>query len=365
MINNKKIIKTFTLVCSLSTLLIGLPVQAQYYDGKRVELIIPTSPGGGTDLFARLLAEGFSEHLKGNKGIIPRQMTGGGGQLAGNWVVEQAPKDGTVLLAGTGQGTLRQILRAKGMRTKMDDFEVLVAIPVTRNVFISGKKGIEKREDLENLQEGEGLYTALVDPIAGITFMLQSGMTNMKLNVIKGYEGGKDRDLAMLRGEIDVIQQVTMTYDSSSKLFLRRGAIHLWNDGLLSKDDKVVRDKSLPDIPAFPEAYEIAFGEEPSGQIYEAYKAIIALVGNTGKTILVSKDAPEEAKAALRQAVIDMANDPKYKKRVLDENRGYGLIYGDELEAALDRARTMTPQTIAFLQDYISARYEIEFERTE
>lgn len=338
---------------------------AEYYAGKRVEVIIPTSPGGGTDLFARLLADGFNEFLAGGPTIIPRQMTGGGGQMAGNWVVEQASKDGTVLLAGTGQGTLRQILRTKGLRTKMSDFDVLVAIPITRNVFVAGNKGITKREELAKLQDGDGLYTALVDPIAGITFMLQAGLTNMKLNVIKGYEGGKDRDLAMLRGEIDIIQQISLQYESTSKLFLRRGAIHLWNDGLLSRNGEIVRDKGFADIPTFPEAYETAFGEAPSGELFEAYKAMVALVGNAGKTILVSKDAPEEAKVALRAAVAKMAQDPKYSERVMQQNQGYGLLYGDELESALDRTRTLSPALIAFLQDYISARYEIEFEKSE
>lgn len=339
----------------------SLPSNAQYYEGKRVEVVIPTSPGGGTDTFARLIADGLKKHLDGNAGIIPRQMTGGGGQMASNYVVDKAPKDGTVLLAGTGQGTLRQLLREKNIKTKMEDFEVLVSVPVSRNVFIANGKGLNDVSELKNLQDGKGLYTALVDPISGITFLLQSGMTDMKLNVIKGYEGGKDRDLAMLRGEIDIIQQINITYESSSKLILRRGGLHLWNDGLLSTNDTIVRDKSLPDVPTFPEAYEIAFGEQPSGQIYEAYKAVVALVGNTGKTILVSKHAPEEAKNALKEAMVKMANDPKFSKRILKENRGHGLIYGDELESAISKARNLSPEIISFLQDYISERYEIEF----
>jgi len=336
-----------------------------YYDDKRIEIIIPTSPGGGTDLFARLMADGFNQFLEGDPKIIPRQMTGGGGTLAGNWVVEQAPKNGTILLAGTGQGALRQLLQQKNMRTKLDDFEVIAAIPVTRNVFVAGNKGITSREQLKGLQDEEGFYTALVDPIAGISFMLQAGLVDMNLKVIKGFEGGKDRDLAMLRGEIDIIQQISMQYKSTSKLFLSRGAIHLWNDGLLNSDGNIVADKAFPDIPSFPDAYEQAFGEQPSGELYEAYKAVIPLVGNTGKTILISKHAPEEAKVALRKAAAMMAEDPTFSKRVAEQSGGYGVLYGEALENALASARDMSPELITFLQDYISARYEIEFEKIQ
>ncbi len=338
------------------------PVYAQYYSDKRVEVIIPTSPGGGTDLFARLLADGFDEFLAGNPTVIPRQMTGGGGLLAGNWFVEQAPKDGTVLLASTGQTSLRQILRQKGIRTKFEDFEVLVSVPMTRNVFVAGGKGLETRLDMPNLREGDGLYTALIDPISGISFMLQAGMTDMALQVIKGYEGGKDRDLAMLRGEIDIIQQISLQYEATSSLFLRRGAIHLWNDGLLDGDGNIVRDEGFPDIPTFPEAYAEAYGEAPSGMLFEAYKAIIPLIGNAGKTILVSSSAPEEAKQALREAVAAMANDAEYSQRVIDQNRGYGLLHGAELENAIAQARALSPEQISFLRSYISERYEIAFE---
>jgi len=348
---------------ALMTLGWSLPASAQYFAGKRVEVIIPTSPGGGTDLFARLLADGFGQFIEGSPTIVPRQMTGGGGQMASVYVADQAPKDGTVLLAGTGQGSLRQILKERSTRTSIDDFEVLVALPVTRNVFVAGNKGISSREQLPQLQDGEGLYTALVDPISGITFMLQAGMTDMALRVIKGFEGGKDRDLAMLRGEIDIIQQISLQYESTSRLFLNRGAIHLWNDGLLGPGGSIVRDNSFPDIPTFPEAYELAFGAPPTGNLYEAYKAMVALVGNAGKTILVNADAPPEAKAVLREAVVRMANDPVYSQRVIDENRGYGLLYGAELDEAISAARSLSPELITFLQDYISARYEMEFIR--
>jgi len=351
-----------TLVPSLLLCGWAMPASAQFYANKRVEIIIPTSPGGGTDLFARLLADGFGQFLEGRPTIVPRQMTAGGGLVAGNWVVEQAPKDGTVLLASTGQTALRHILGQRGLRTEWDDFEVLVAIPMTRNVFVAANKGMTSRLDLPRLSEGDGLFTALIDPISGISFMLQAGMTNMPLRVIKGFEGGKDRDLAMLRGEIDIIQQISLQYDATSRLFLNRGAIHLWNDGLLDANGNIVRDNGFPDIPTFPEAYEQAYGVPPDGMLYEAYKAIIPLIGNAGKIVLISKDVPEPGKAALRQAVERMAADVRFTQRVINENRGYGLLYGAELEAALRVSHDMSPELIAFLRDYISASYEIEFE---
>src|SRR5690606_29239459 len=126
-----------------------------YYEGKRIQIIIPTSVGGGTDRFARLMAQGLSEFVPGNPTVVPRQMTGGGGILAGNWFAEQAPRDGTVLLASAGQGTMRQLLEQKNVRSRPGDFEDLVALPAVRMVMIGPGKGITNREDVKNLRNGQ------------------------------------------------------------------------------------------------------------------------------------------------------------------------------------------------------------------
>jgi hypothetical protein len=131
---------------------------------------------------------------------------------------------------------------------------------------------------------------------------------------------------------------------------------------LLDVNGNIVRDAGFPNIPTFPEAYEAAYGEPPTGMLLDVYRAIIPLVGNAGKTILVSSQAPAEAKQALRAAVVAMANDVNYSARVIDQNRGYGLLYGEELDSALTRARNLSPEQIVFLRSYISEQYEIEFE---
>jgi hypothetical protein len=333
-----------------------------YYAGKRIEIIIPTSVGGGTDRFARLLGDGLHKFVPGNPVVVPRQMTGGGGILAGNWVVEQAPKDGTVLLAGTGQGTLRQILGQKSVRARAADFEELVAIPVARTVTIGPGKGVTNRTDVRKLRNGQPLHTALLDPIAGITFVLQFEMLGIPLKVIPGYHGGRDRDLAMFRGEIDIIQQVTTTFAASTKPLLDRGAVLLWNDGFVAPNGDIVRDEGMPDVPTFNEVYTEAYGEPPSGQLWELYRATLPLVGNAAKVLLLPVGAPPEAKEALMEGIKAMIADPEFMARILRESEGHAPIYGEELEAILAEARNLSPDKIEFLRNFIGERFEVEFE---
>lgn len=349
---------------SLSMLLAGCsePAERQhYYEGKRIQIVIPTSVGGGTDRFARLMAQGLSEFVPGNPTVVPRQMTGGAGILAGNWFVEQAPRDGTVLMASAGQGTLRQLLEQKSVRARPDDFDDLIALPAVRMVMLGPDKGITSRDEVNRLRDGKPLHTAHVDPISGISFVLQASMMELPLRMIPGYQGGPERDLAMIRGEIDIIQQVTTTFASSFKPVLDRGGLLLWSDGLIGPDGQVVRDPNFPDLPTFGEVYEAAFGEPPSGQLWELYKIVLPLIGNAAKVLQIHADAPQEAKDALLTGIKAMLADEDFIEKMRRESEGHQALYGDELAELLGRARNITEEQKQFFRDFITANFEVEF----
>ena len=69
----------------------------QFYKGKQINLYIGTSPGGGYDTYARLLARRFSSYIPGNPTIVPQNMSGAGGNKAAGYVYSVAPKDGTAI----------------------------------------------------------------------------------------------------------------------------------------------------------------------------------------------------------------------------------------------------------------------------
>lgn len=69
--------------------------QAQGYPTKPVRIVVPTAPGGGTDLVGRLLAQNLSG-LLGQQFIVENR--GGAGTTIGTAVVAKAPPDGYTLL---------------------------------------------------------------------------------------------------------------------------------------------------------------------------------------------------------------------------------------------------------------------------
>lgn len=70
-------------------------VQAQNYPVKPVRIVVPTAPGGGTDLIGRLLAQNLSSQL-GQQFIVDNR--GGAGTTIGTAAVAKSPADGYTLL---------------------------------------------------------------------------------------------------------------------------------------------------------------------------------------------------------------------------------------------------------------------------
>src|SRR4051812_5429260 len=70
---------------------------AQTYPAKPIRMIVPSSPGGGTDIVGRVLAQKLTESL-GQPVVIDNRA--GAGTMIGNEIVAKSPPDGYTLLMG-------------------------------------------------------------------------------------------------------------------------------------------------------------------------------------------------------------------------------------------------------------------------
>jgi len=98
-----------SVMCAIAMLAaLAIPVHAQdvagFYHGKQITLVIGYGPGGGYDLYARMLGRFIGAHIPGNPTIVPQNMPGAGSRSAANWLYKVAPQDGTVI-ACLGQAT--------------------------------------------------------------------------------------------------------------------------------------------------------------------------------------------------------------------------------------------------------------------
>jgi hypothetical protein len=92
----------------------------------------------------------------------------------------------------------------------------------------------------------------------------------------------------------------------------------------------------------------------PSGQLWEAYKGMVAPDGTATRVIVLPPGAPQAAVLALRQGLTRLNGDKAYAE---DAQKAFGFvpIWRAEADnnAVAARAITLDAATRAFLQDYI------------
>ncbi len=91
------IMLTFSAVLVVSTVVLA----ADSYPSKPVRIIAPTAPGGGQDIFARIMATKLSERL--GKRVVVENRAGGGSIIGVDMVAKSAPDGYTLLIVNATQ----------------------------------------------------------------------------------------------------------------------------------------------------------------------------------------------------------------------------------------------------------------------
>src|SRR5215475_3671936 len=87
---------------------------ADFYRGKTISLYVGFPPGGGYDIYARVIAPHFTRHIPGNPQIVVKNMLGGSGMLAATYMTGITPQDGTSLGLFLDSLTLGKVLGGPG-----------------------------------------------------------------------------------------------------------------------------------------------------------------------------------------------------------------------------------------------------------
>jgi len=97
-----------SLLVFLCALCSGLDVLAQDWPAKPVKWVVPYSPGGASDVLARVVAQQLSERL--GKPVVIENKGGAGGNVGTEYVAKSAPDGYTIVLGNIGPISVSQSL---------------------------------------------------------------------------------------------------------------------------------------------------------------------------------------------------------------------------------------------------------------
>ena len=318
-----------------AALLASAPTQAQpvsdFYRGKTLRMLIGYGPGGGYDIYGRLVAEFLPRHLPGTPTMVTQNMPGAGSFVAAKYMYDVAPQDGTVF------GSLVQTLALDSMtntNAKLDVGKMPYIGRVVTNIDVGAalpKTGIESFQDVRAKQYSVGASgggsTTVLFPTA---LKIYAGA---KFKLVRGYSGTSDILLAMERGEVDIVG----AYGLPGILVSHPGWVHSGEATILYQA-AVKRHRLLPNVPSLPELAQSNEGR----QVLSA----AASTGEIGRSILTTPGVPPERLAALRSAFQAMLKDPDFVSACEKRNLMVDAAAGEEIDEIV-RETLRLPQALA------------------
>ncbi len=306
---------------------------AEFYKGKTVTYIVSTAPGGGYDLYGRLVADFMQKYLPGSTFIV-KNLPGAGHLVGTNTIYASKPDGLTIGTFNTGL-IYNQLIGLDGVKFDLNKMSWIGKASSDPRMFtVHPDLPIKNFKELKDWK-GEPLNfsTAGVGSAAYVETMMLAKALNLPAKIMTGYNGSDDQ-LAMRRGEIKAAIASRSSWEGFVKNGFGRFIVQIGGN-----------QKDMPQLAAQVTA--------PSA------KALVALVqsqGDISRLTAGPPDIPADRLAALREAYKKSMEDPELQARAEKLERPIEAAYGDEVLKMVKAALNQTPETIAILKEAMNAK---------
>jgi tripartite-type tricarboxylate transporter receptor subunit TctC len=332
----KRIIFTFLLILAF-----GSTTQAQenFYQGKSIRIVIGSSTGGGYDLWARLLARYFGQHIPGKPEINVQNMPGAGSVVAANYVYGVAKPDGLTLGAILPAIYFDQLVGRQEVQFDWSKF-IWIGSPEQNEIlhFIRADTPYRTVEDLRNAKEPPRCGSSGTGTTGYYIPRLLEEVLDIKTRIVSGYQGGSEIDLAVERGEVHCWSPLIATFFGREPYMTwrKKGFVRV----VLQTGRK--RDSRLADVPTLWELMDQYKTPEAGKRLAK----VVLTASTLGRPITTTPGVPAERVKILREAYARTLKDPDLLAEA--KKRGWEVdpLIGEELESLAKEVLVQPPQVI-------------------
>lgn len=355
-------------VAALMTLVpVGAAAAGVDFSGKTITVIVPFSEGGGTDGYSRLMAPYFQKHLPGNPTIKIVNRPGGGGLTGVNYYHASAKPDGLMVLALSTSSIMNYVLGDERARFDMKDFVPIILSPRSSVLYVRSNLGIQdeptlkaKLDKLRKLGSERLVYGGKTPTSSGLTYRVALALLGIDVRMVFGLGGNGPMALAFERGEFTVNSDNVLAFTNQRQHFIKSGlAVPLFTLGVMNEDGSISRDPILSDVPTVNELYKAYYGKEPSGEAYNAYKALMSINVPLSKSWNLKAGTPPGIVQvwfdAARKVYAEVSRSPEGKKVF----GPYANLFGKAASAIFRENTTLDPAAAKWLAARVKTRYNI------
>jgi len=297
--------------------------------GKTITIYIGFGPGGGYDLYGRVLARHLGKHLPGHPTVVVSNMPGATSVRAANYVYNVAPKDGTALGIVAQSIGEEQLVGTAGVSYDVAKFKWIGRFaPNIEVAYVWHAVPVNTIDDLKTIEAtfaGTGpsslIYPRLLNSIAG-----------MKWKLVNGYNTTSVAHLAMQRREVD---------GATSSLNTLKTTQRDWLDGRLIRILVQFALKRSAELSAVPAVVE--FGKTLE---HKDVLSFYASSGAIGRAVIAPPDMPKDRVAMLRAAFDAMLKDVDFLAEIETTKLEFDPLSGAELQRLVEGSSKVSSAVI-------------------
>ena len=264
----------------------------EFYKSKTVRVVVGYGPGGGYDIYARMIAPYIGKALNAN--VIVENQPGAGGTTALNRIAS-APPDGLSFMLVNGLGAaLSQLTEQVGVRYDLGKLSHLGTVSASPWVWLVSSNSPFKTPQ-EVLDHRKRFMWSSSGPIDGLSdgAAFTCAALNLDCSIVLGYPGSNEAALAVAKDEMDMIY----VSDTSANNYVKAGQ----NRALATMGR--VKSRFFPELPTIFEALKVS----PEGAALFDFHSTAE---NLGRILVAPPGMAPERLAYLQKAIAVALCDP-------------------------------------------------------
>jgi tripartite-type tricarboxylate transporter receptor subunit TctC len=315
--------------------------QGDFYKGKTITVYVGTTAGALYDQWSRLLAQHMGKHIPGKPETVVQNMPGAGHKIAANYVYTKTKPDGLSLIGSIVPSLyFDQLVGRKEVQYDWGKF-VWIGSPVKGEyqMYMRADSPYKTMDDVRNAKEPPRCGAQGTSDTAYYLPKLFEETLGTKFNLVSGYPGGPEIDLAVERGEIHC-RAFTI------EAFFSREPYHTWRKKGFVRNIIQTGRKKDPKLPDTPTAWDL-MDRYKTPEASRRLATVILASGALGRPMIGTPGIPADRVKILRDAFNATMKDPEFLADI--EKRKFELdpTSGEELDKIVREVMTQPPETIA------------------
>jgi len=298
--------------------------QTPHYQGKTINFIVGSGAGTAYDIYARLLGNYIGKYLSGNPNVIMQNMPAAGGIVAANYVYAVAKPDGLTIASINPAHYFNQIQGNKEIKFDWTKFTWLASSDKSEHMLYMRTDAPYKTiQDIRNAKEPPKCGATGTGTSGHYIPRLLEETLGTKFNIVTGYAGGNEIDLATERNEVVCRAFTTAAY-------FAREPYHSWRKNnfvrILLQTGRT-KDPRLPDV----QLYHDLMNEAKTPELGRRVANVMLGSGELGRPIVAHPGTPPELTKTLRDAFMKSMADPQLLADASKLNLEITAVSGEEL----------------------------------